>query len=70
MLDTILRAFIKGLNDNEIRMEVTRGMASSDRSLRNIYQLAEEARRTNLELQKLFDEEVKTDELRFYKSLV
>ena len=70
MLDTILRSFIRGLNDPEIRKEATRGMAPSDRSLRNIYNLAEEARRTNLEIQKLLDEEAKTDELRFYKSLV
>ena len=70
MLDTILRAFIKGLNDHEIRKEATRGLAATDRSLRMVYSLAEEARRTNAEIQKLFDEESKSDELLFYKNLV
>ncbi|KAK4697103.1 hypothetical protein P7C71_g925, partial [Lecanoromycetidae sp. Uapishka_2] len=69
MLDTILRAFIRGLNDTTIRKEATRGMAASDRSLKNIYSLAEEARRTNIEIQKLWDKEVKSDELHFYKKL-
>lgn len=69
-LDTVLRAFIRGLNDQEIRKEATRGMAQADRSLLGIYSLAEEARRTSLEVQKLLDEEAKTDELKFYKSLV
>ncbi len=69
-LDTVLRAFIRGLTDQEIRKEATRGMAQADRSLLGIYSLAEEARRTSLEIQKLLDEEAKTDELQFYKSLV
>lgn len=69
MLDTILRAFIRGLIDTNVRKEATRGMASSDRSLKVIYNLAEEARRTNIEVQKLFEEEVKHDELVFYKQL-
>ena len=70
MLDTVMRAFIRGLANPEIRMEATRAMASGDRSLRMIYNLAEEARRTNIEIQKLHDEESKTDELQFYKDLV
>ncbi|KAL9076268.1 MAG: hypothetical protein Q9161_000984 [Pseudevernia consocians] len=65
-----MRAFIRGLNDHEIRKEATRDMASTDRSLYMIYNLAEEARRTNAEIQKLLDEEVKSDQLSFYKSLV
>ena len=69
ILDTILRAFIRGLTDIEVRREATRGMASSDRSLRSIYNLAEEARRTNLEIQKMLEEEMKTEELDFYKQL-
>lgn len=69
MLDTILRAFVRGLSDNNIRKEATRGMAATDRSLKSIYNLAEEARRSNLEVQKLFEEEFKHDELEFYKSL-
>jgi len=69
MLDTILRAFIKGISDHAVQREATRGMAATDRSLKSIYNLAEEARRTNLEIQKLFEEEVKSKELTFYKNL-
>lgn len=70
MLDMILRAFIRGLLDHNIRVEATRGMASQDRSLRSVYHIAEEARRINEEIQRLYDEESKTDELQFYKDLV
>ena len=70
MLDNVLRAFIKGIKDPVIRKEAARGMASADRSLKNIYTLAEETRRTNAEVQKLLEEEVKADELAFYKELV
>ncbi len=69
MLDTILRAFIKGISDHTVQREATRGMAATDRSLKSIYNLAEEARRTNLEIQKLFEEEIKSKELIFYKDL-
>ena len=69
MLDTVMRAFIRGLANPEIRKEATRAMASGDRSLRMIYNLAEEARRTGIEIQKMHDEETKTDELQFYKDL-
>ena len=69
MLDTILRASIRGLNDNKLRKGATRGMAASDRSLKSIYNLAEETRRTNIEIQKLCDEEHKHDELQYHKAL-
>ena len=70
MLDTVMRTFIRGLANPEIRMEATRAMSSGDRSLRMIYNLAEEARRTNIEIQKLHDEESRTDELQFLRDLV
>ena len=41
MLDTILRSFIRGLNDSKIRKEITREIVLSNRSLKNIYNLAE-----------------------------
>lgn len=62
MLDTILRAFIRGIRDPEIRKEATRGMASPERSLRNIYTLAEEAKRTAEEVSRLHQEQAKVKE--------
>jgi hypothetical protein len=69
MLDTILRAFIRELFDLEIRKKATREMILGDRFLRMIYQLAKKARRINLKIQKLYDEELRRDELEFYKNL-
>lgn len=69
MLDTILRAFLKGIRDHAVRREATRGMAAADRSLKSVYNLAEEARRTNLEIQKIYEEEVKSKQFTFYKDL-
>jgi len=69
ILDTILRASITEIFDQAVQREATRGKAAADRSLRSIYNLAEEARRTNPKIQKLFEEEVKSKELTFYKEL-
>ena len=69
-LDIILRAFIRGFNDLEVRKEAAaRGMTASDRSLRGIYQIAEEAERSRSELQKLEEEERRLNELSAYKQL-
>lgn len=69
MLNIILRVFIRGLNDHEIRKKATRNIISSNRSLHMIYSLAEKSRRINVEIQKLFEKEFKTEKLQFYKSL-
>jgi hypothetical protein len=70
MLNIILRAFIRDLIDSEIRREVTREMISFDRSLKIIYQLIEKTRRINIEIQKLYDEEMRQNELFFYRELI
>lgn len=70
MLDTILRAFIRGLNDDGIKRSAVAHIVSSDRSLFGVYTAAEEARRAKIELQKLKQEEQKLKDLEFYRSLV
>ena len=50
IFDTILRSFIRGLNDLEIRKEITRGITPLNRFSRNIYNLIKKARRINLEI--------------------
>ncbi len=69
MLNIILRTFIRELFELEIRREAIRDMISSDRSLKIIYQLIEKTRRINIEIQKLYDEEVRQNELSFYREL-
>ena len=56
-MDLVLRAFVKGLLDPSVRKEVARGIAAPDRCLKMVYTLAEEARRTDLEVKKLLAEE-------------
>ncbi len=68
-LDTVLRAFTRGILDIEVRHEATRAMASPERSLRAVYNSAEEARRTNMEIKKMYEEQIRHDELHFYKQL-
>ncbi len=70
MLNTILRAFIRELFDSEIRREAIRDMISSNRSLKTIYQLTKETRRTNIEIQKLYEKEIRQNELSFYRDLI
>jgi hypothetical protein len=56
--------------DGHPSREATREMISLDRSLKIIYQLIEKARRTNIEIQKLYDEEMRQNELFFYRKLI
>jgi hypothetical protein len=70
MLNTILRAFIRELFDSEIRREAIRDMISSNRFLKTIYQLTKETRRINIEIQKLYEKEIRQNELSFYRDLI
>lgn len=66
MLDNIIKAFIRGLQDIEVKKEATRSSTALLKSLRSVYQAAEEARRLGIELRKIQDEEVRKDELDFF----
>ncbi len=70
MLNIILRTFIRELFELEIRREATREMISLNKSLKIIYQLIEKTRRINIEIQKLYDEEIRQNELSFYRKLI
>ena len=70
MLDFILRFFIRNIDDYKIRKEVTRDMTVIDRFLYFVYNLAEEAKRINMKIQKLANEKNKSNELLFYKSFM
>ncbi len=69
LLDTFLRTWIRGLTDASIKRKCAESMGTPDRSLRMLYDVAETARRVNLEIQKLFEEEAKENELQFYKEI-
>lgn len=44
-------------------------MGTTDRSLRMLYDVAESTRRVDLEIEKLFEDEAKENELQFYKEI-
>ena len=69
MLNINLKTFIRGLTNNEIKKKITRDMISSTRSLQIINQLTKKIKRTNIEVQKLFEKKIKQNELIFYKQL-
>ena len=69
-LDVIMKAFIKGLFDDEVRKDTIRGLTTTGRSLRGLCTLAEDADRAKKELHKLLDGEHKTRELEFYRDVV
>ena len=50
ILESVIKAFLRGLADPDVRREATRAVAAPDRSLRGAYTLAEEARRTKAEI--------------------
>ena len=54
----------------EIRKKVTRSIIIIDRFFRFIYNLAKEARRNNVKIQKLAEKKSKSNELLFYKSFM
>ena len=70
MLEFVIKAFLRGLADPDVRREATRAVAAPDRLLRGAYTLAEEARRIKAEIQKLNDEEYKTKENELLRSIV
>ena len=70
ILDVIMKTFVRGLLDDEVRKETIRGLSAAGRSLRGLCSLAEDADRSKKEFQKLMEEENKSRELEFYKDMV
>ena len=70
MLESVMKAFLRGLADPDVRREATRGLATPERSLLGIYNMAEEARRTKAAVQKLDEEERKARENDVLRALV
>ncbi|SLM37519.1 hypothetical protein LPUS_07377 [Lasallia pustulata] len=70
MLDTVMRAFTRGIRDLDIRRDALRGLVSSDRSLYRVYSISEESRRAKGEYIHLQEEAAKAQELQFYREVV
>ena len=70
MLDSIIRAFIRGLIEDQVKLDSTKMLAFSERFLRGVYILVEESRRTKKEFQKFKNEQAKQEELNFLRDVV
>ncbi|KAL8795801.1 MAG: hypothetical protein Q9182_007484 [Xanthomendoza sp. 2 TL-2023] len=70
VLDNVVRTFVKGLADTDVRRDAYKGLGRHDYSLKGVYIAAEEARRTKAEVSKLLEEESKEKELNILRSMV
>lgn len=68
-LDTVLRSFVKGIRDMDIKSAAARGLISATRSFSALYVIVEEARCTKTEIEKLEAAEAKDAELQYCKNL-
>ena len=69
MLDTVLKFFIRSIQNTDIKKETLWELVTSEQSLQSIYTLTEKVRRVKIELCKLMNEDVKSCQLIFYKLL-
>ncbi|SLM37975.1 Ribonuclease H-like domain [Lasallia pustulata] len=70
MLDTVMRAFTRGIHDPDVRRDTLRGLVPADRSLFEVYMVAEESRRSKAEYALLQEEDARAQEFQFYKDVV
>lgn len=68
-LDTVMRSFVKGIRDMDIKRAAARGLTSATRSFSALYVIVEEARCTKTEIENLEAAEAKDAELQYYKNL-
>lgn len=69
MLDNVIRVFLQGLSNVDVQKDATKIFTMTNTFLRNVYNLAEEARRAKIEPGKLFFEQMRANEISFYKDL-
>ena len=63
LLNGILKAFVWGIRDSEVRKEAARGLASSEESLNSLLLAAESASQAQQEIRKLEEEDARVHEL-------
>ncbi|MCJ1345658.1 hypothetical protein MMC31_003866 [Peltigera leucophlebia] len=63
LLNGILKAFVYGMRDSEVRKEAARGLASSEVSLKSLHLATESANHAQQEIRKLEEEDARVQEL-------
>ena len=70
VLDSVIRAFIRGISDTTVRADTLRGLVMTQRSLRGAYTIAEESKKLKEELALMEKLEHEQDELEFLRRVV
>ena len=70
VLKMMIKVFVRELMNEDIQLRVIEDLITSNKLLRNVYFLAETARKIKIKLKKMIDEREKLRKLQFYKSLI
>ena len=70
MLNKILRFFVKGIKNVEIKRKTNCEMITTNKSFKMIYQTTEKIRRNNVQLQKQYEKKFRKYKLKFLKNFV
>ena len=70
VLDSIIRAFIRGISDTTVRADTLRGLVATQRSQRGAYTIAEESKKLKEELVLMEKLEQEQNELEFLRRMV
>lgn len=70
MLDFIIRVFIRGLLDDQMRLNLIKMLTFSERFLRGVYILTKKSRRTKKKFQKFKNEQIKQKKLNFLRDVM
>ena len=70
VLDSVIRAFIRGISDTTVRADTLRGLVATQRSLRGAYTIAEESKKLKKELVLMENLEQEQNELDFLRRVV
>ena len=70
VLDSVIRAFIRGISDTIVRVDTLRGLVATQRSLKGAYTIAEKSKKLNEELVLMEKLEQEQNELEFLRQVV
>lgn len=70
MLDQIMRSFVRGLADEELKKDGMKQIVNPIRSLHQTYQIVEETRRAGIEFRKYLEDQNNQHELDFLRKVV
>ena len=70
ILNIVMKAFVRGLADIDVRKKIIRDYIMIERSLKKLFNLAEDSNKIRKKLNKFMKKERKSRKLTFYKKIV